>query len=229
VTVVPDLLPLFPLESVLVPGVPLPLRIFEPRYVQLLTDVVAKGVSRRFGVVALTVGREVQHPADASSAPQFATVGTVAEIVEVEAADDGTFSLLTTGSQRFRVQRLVETDKPYLVAEVEFLDEIVGAVPPGLVDTTRELVATYLELFGNLQNLTYSIPEYPSDVALSSYRFVAESPLSQDEQQMLLQEATAGDRLLRLRPMLRREIALLRGTGTVPAGRELLHREWRLN
>jgi Lon protease-like protein len=217
------LLPLFSLENVLLPGIPLPLRIFEPRYVQLFDDIGGLRGSRRFGVVALTAGREVAHRGDA--APRFASVGTVAEIVESEVDEkDGTLSVLTTGSERFRIKQLVETGKPYPVAEVEFLAERNGVLPADLVDTTRELVRQYLTRFGDLQNVAYSIPDYPADLALLAYRLVAEAPLSRSDQQALLEDPTTGDRLRRLRRLVRHEIALLRRTRTVPAGRELLHR-----
>lgn len=217
------MLPLFPLETVLLPGIPLPLRIFETRYVQLFNDIGGAFGSRRFGVVALAAGSEVQHRGDATP-PRFASVGTVAEIVETDVDEhDGTLSALTTGSQRFRIERLVETDKPYPVAEVEFLTETDGVVPAELVNSTRELVKQYLSRFGDLHNVAYSIPDYPADLALLSYRLVAEAPIGQSDQQTLLEDLTTGERLRRLRRLIRHEIALLRRTGTVPASRELLH------
>ena len=115
-----ELLPLFPLGHVLMPGCPLPLRLFEPRYRRLLADVTDVGGPRRFGVVALTAGLEVDSGLD-ESITQFAQIGTVAEILEVHAGADGSANLLTGGSQRFRILRLVETPAPYLDGSVGVL------------------------------------------------------------------------------------------------------------
>lgn len=69
-----DLLPLFPLGTVLLPGAGLPLRIFEPRYRALLADVTARGARRAFGVVALTAGLEMDSDL-VRSGTEFAEVG----------------------------------------------------------------------------------------------------------------------------------------------------------
>src|SRR2546423_12156315 len=86
-------LPLFPLGTVLFPGVPLPLHIFEERYRLLVRDLMAlpEGASRRFGVVAIREGREV----GADGVRALYPVGCTAELRDVEEDDDGRFDLLT--------------------------------------------------------------------------------------------------------------------------------------
>lgn len=217
-----NLLPLFPLGHVLMPGCPLPLRIFEPRYRRLLSDVTAEGAPRRFGVVALTAGSEVQASPNEPAA-RFSRVGTVAEILEVQTVSDGTFGVLTGGSSRFRVVRAVETGAPYLVAEVAYLDEVDGDLPDGLIDATRALSTEYTRLFGLLTATEQTAREpYPSDPSLLSYRLAVESPLTQVDQQLLLEDATAAARLLHLQRLLRRELVLLRRTRTVAVSPALL-------
>jgi hypothetical protein len=216
------LLPLFPLGHVLMPGCPLPLRIFEPRYRRLLADVTEEGAPRRFGVVALTAGSEVQTGPD-SPAPRFAGVGTVAEILEVQSVPDGTMGVLTGGSSRFRIQRTVETGAPYLVAEVSYLDEIDGDLSDGLVDAVRALSTEYTRLFSVLTATEQAAREpYPSDPSLLSYRLASEAPLTQVDQQLLLEDATAAARMVHLQRVLRRELMLLRRTRTVAVSPALL-------
>jgi uncharacterized protein len=216
-----SLLALFPLGRVLMPGCPLPLRIFEPRYRRLLADVGDEGGARRFGVVGLTAGLEVAGLS--AAAPQFARVGTVAEILEVHPAPDGTVSVLTAGSSRFRIIRLVETGAPYLMAEVRFLDEVDGQLPDGLIGAARALSAEYARLFGALTGTDQSSRDrYPADAGLLSYRLASEAPLSQDDQQRLLEDDTAVARLLHVQRLLRRELTLLRRTRTVAVSPALL-------
>lgn len=210
-----DLLPLFPLGHVLMPGRALPLRIFEPRYRRLLGDVTAAGGAGRFGVVALTAGLEVDNGRD-DRAPQFAQVGTVAEILEVHPEADGTASVLTGGSQRFRIVQLAETSAPYLQAEVTYLDELAGAMPDTLPVAARALANEYARLIAELVGGERIDAEpYPSDLILLSYRLAAEAPLAPQDRQQLLEDGTATARLLHVQRVLRREVVLLRRTGSI--------------
>jgi uncharacterized protein len=210
-----QLLPLFPLGHVLMPGCPLPLRVFEPRYRRLLADVTDVDGPRRFGVVALTAGMEVDTGLD-DAVPQFAQVGTVAEILEVHPGADGSANLLTGGSQRFRVHRLVESSAPYLVAEVSFLSELAGELPDGLAGAARALSAEYFRLMAALVNGPVgSSDPLPDDEILLSYRLAADAPLSQADSQRLLEDDTATARLQHVQRVLRREVVLLRRTRTI--------------
>lgn len=211
---------------VLVPGWPLPMRIFEPRYLQLLADQTSPGAAGRFGVVALTAGFEVQSKADRAVPPQFARIGTVAEILEVSDPDpDGTVQLLAGGSQRFRVQRIVESDKPYLVAEVTMLRELDGDVPDGLETAVHALSAELLRLLHELTASDHPVEErYPDDLALLAHRLAGEAPLSHADQLALLEHDTAADRLRHLQRLFRRELAIMRRTHTVAARPAQLNR-----
>mgnify|MGYP000334811528 CR=1 FL=1 len=103
-------LPMFPLEHVLLPGEPLQLNIFEPRYRALVADILDDG--RRFGVVLITRGSEVGGDDERSD------VGTVAQVLAHRELPDGRFQLACTGADRFRVTRWLPDD-PYPLAEVE--------------------------------------------------------------------------------------------------------------
>jgi len=106
-------LAMFPLGSVLFPGMPLPLRVFEPRYVAMLAAVLGEP-EREFGVVFIERGSEV-----GGGDVRF-TVGTVARIASVDISE-GLIVLLATGQARFEVVRWLQDD-PYPRAEVRELD-----------------------------------------------------------------------------------------------------------
>ncbi len=122
-----DLIPLFPLGTPLFPGVVLPLQVFEARYRALVRDLLAlpEGVQRRFGVVAIRQGWEVER---VSPAEALFDVGCTAEVQAVRPQPDGTFGVVTVGGDRFRLLDVVLGDRggedpPYLRAEVEWLAE----------------------------------------------------------------------------------------------------------
>jgi Lon protease-like protein len=112
-------LPLFPLHSVLAPGIVLPLHVFEPRYRALARRCLAR--DEPFGVVWIRDGREV-----GAGTMSLATVGTMAEIRESRETDDGRYELLAAGTRRFHVGAVEADREPYLVGHVEPLDEPIG-------------------------------------------------------------------------------------------------------
>ena len=108
-------IPLFPLSSLLVPGLVLPLHVFEPRYRSLLEDLSALPEDERgFGVVAIREGHEV----GSDGVRALYDVGTFASLREVTTLEDGRSDIMTVGAGRFRLLSLVP-GKPYLQAEVE--------------------------------------------------------------------------------------------------------------
>jgi Lon protease-like protein len=112
-------LPLFPLHTVLCPGVALPLKIFEERY-RLMTRRCLER-DEPFGIVLIRDGREV-----GPGAASIATVGTVAEIREASKYSDGRYDLLVVGTRRFRIEHVAIGREPYLVGDVTELDEPLG-------------------------------------------------------------------------------------------------------
>ena len=112
-------LPLFPLHSVLLPGVALPLHVFEERYRAMVGRCVERG--EPFGVVLIRSGREV-----GGIMPRLARVGTTAQIRQASRYADGRMDIVTVGGSRFRLEDLHETHQPYLVGTVALLDEPLG-------------------------------------------------------------------------------------------------------
>ena len=134
-------LPLFPLNSVLSPGIALPLHIFEERYRAMVRHCLE--TTSPFGVVLIREGRET-----GVGAISFSGIGTIAEIRDAGRGDDGRYDLLVVGTRRFEIRTVLNEKSPYLVAEVDVLDETVGdeqAAAQLAMRATRRFVA-YLEL-----------------------------------------------------------------------------------
>ncbi|MBV8581530.1 MAG: LON peptidase substrate-binding domain-containing protein [Candidatus Eremiobacteraeota bacterium] len=106
---------LFPLNTVLFPGAVLNLHVFEERYRRMIAECLDAGEA--FGVVLIREGREAGDP---EVLPH--EVGTTAEIAEVTPLPAGRYYISTTGGKRFRIASIVSRE-PYLLAEVEFIDE----------------------------------------------------------------------------------------------------------
>ena len=116
-------IPLFPLHTVLCPGIVLPLHIFEERYRALVRHCLDTGTP--FGVVLIKDGREVGTGAVAT----LAGVGAFAEIRRAGRYPDGRFDLLAAATGRFAIESVDTNKAPYLVADVTPLDDEVGDEP----------------------------------------------------------------------------------------------------
>src|SRR3954471_18499733 len=140
---VAEVIPVFPLSHVLLPGMPLPLHVFEQRYRDLLDDIAEAPGGACFGVVALRSGAEAQSVGTIETGPDVEEIGTLAEILELEPRGDGTSDLLSVGSRRFRCARPLPQAKPYLRAEVEFLGEDDGQLTAEHAARARDLLELY--------------------------------------------------------------------------------------
>jgi Lon protease-like protein len=134
-------IPLFPLRSVLCPGVALPLHIFEERYRLMISRCIERG--EPFGVVLLKDGHEVGPPSG-----HIAAVGTTAAIRRAGSYPDGRLEILTVGEQRFRLEHIDSTSEPYLLGDVSFLEEATGPDQEARRQAERvgERFIEYLEL-----------------------------------------------------------------------------------
>lgn len=209
-----ELIALFPLSHVLLPGMPLPLHIFEQRYRDLLIDLADAPGGAAFGVVALRTGTEAASAHLTGAGPDVEEIGTLAEILEIDTQDDGTSDLLAVGSRRFRIGSLVPEGKPYLRAEVDYLDEPNGALTPQQETRARELIDVYDAMLVRLAGRGTGT-ELPTDANQLSYRLAARLPLPPEERQELLADDTTAERLVRVARLLRREIALLQRTRSI--------------
>ncbi len=149
-------LPLFPLNTVLFPGMTLPLRIFEPRYRQMLNDCL--GGEQIFGVLLVKEGQEVNSPA----VPH--RVGTTARLLSVEKKTPDLIHITTIGEERFRLRRILY-EKPYLVGQVESfpLADMDTPEAKALAERGTALLTVYLELLSTAIGAEIQLERPPSD------------------------------------------------------------------
>lgn len=148
-------MPMFPLSTVLMPHMPLPLRIFEERYLKLLGDLMLSD-NPEFGVVPIQRGAEV-----GGGEGRF-DIGTIASVTEIGTTEQF-YGLQSVGTKRFRVNAWLPDD-PYPIADIDFLPDLVWddtlmPVRVHLETKVRKLLARASE-FGDLQ--------YGADVQFSS-------------------------------------------------------------
>jgi uncharacterized protein len=211
--VVVDTIPVFPLDHVLLPGLPLPLHVFEPRYRQMLADIEASRAG--FGIVALSRGAETSADVD------FAKIGTLAEILEKEPYPDGSCDLLTVGSRRFRIVDVDSSAKPYLQAQVEWLSEDDGDLPADLALMVTALFGRYSQVLSDVSDRDRDV-ELVGDPVRLSYEVAARVQLPVSQRQKLLAMPTAADRLLACLIVMRREITLIEQTRSIPVALQAL-------
>ena len=211
----PDRLPLFPLGSVLFPGLLLPLHVFEDRYRTLVADLLERPEGERsFGVVAIREGREV----GAAGVTALHEVGCTARVRRVERHADGRFDLVTTGARRFRLTGL-RHDRPYLVGEVDWLPDEVGPEAEAglLARAVRAAFGDYLQALAEASGAQVEAPELPAEPLLLSHLVAATVQVDLADRQALLAEPDAGSRLRAELALLRRESVLLRTLGALPS------------
>jgi len=195
-------LPLFPLNTVLFPHLPLPLHVFEDRYRVMISDCLEAGHS--FGVVGIREGLETGPalPYD---------IGTLAKIVRIDRMEDGRMNLLVSGASRFRILETA-TDRPYLRARIEILPE-AGEEGAGIRELTEAAATAFREYSNLLRELVNEQPqpfEPPIDPELLSYLVAGTLTLQLPQKQALLQYPRTDERLRAELALLRRELTLLR-------------------
>jgi hypothetical protein len=229
-----DDLPLFPLGTVLFPGVVLPLHIFEPRYRELVRRLMdaPEGPEREFGIVGIRQGWEVGPDQVAA----LYDVGCTAELRQVTGFTDGTFDIVAVGRRRFRLTSVDHHAAPYLHGAVDWLPEEQCPANEAalLAASVTSVFGHYLKLLAlggptpdgiHPDGLTPAdaaaevdaqIAGLPTDPLTLSHLVAASAPLTQEDRQSLLIETSTVRRLrLELR-LLKREATMLRRLGAVP-------------
>ncbi len=197
-------IPLFPLNVVLFPGMPLPLHIFEDRYKEMVADCIRE--DRPFGVVLIEEGM-------AEGGETFArpvAVGCTAEIAQVQPLDQGRMLIMTVGGERFRVLKL-DFDKPYLVGTVEPAPletededwETYGA------DALEPLVMDYMSKLVRVGAMEEEPDEIPDDHEGLIYLAATLLQIPADEKQALLSIDRASALTAALQRYYKRELALM--------------------
>jgi len=207
-------LPLFPLGTVLYPGLVLPLHIFEDRYKQLVIDLLAGPEPRRFGVIAIREGRET----GVEGVSALYEIGCLATVREITELDEGRYELITVGTERFELHA-IDDSKPYFVGEVELLDDPVGPEVEArlAVGAVQRGFRGYLNMLADIGSATISVPDIPDEPVLLSYLVAASIIVDLPERQRLLAQPDALGRLTAERALLAKETAILRSLGSTPA------------
>jgi Lon protease-like protein len=206
----PNALAMFPLGTVLFPGVLLPLHVFEPRYRVMVRETL--GGTGEFGVVLIERGHEV-----GGGDTRF-DVGTKARIARCEELPDGRFALAVVGVARVRVVRWL-ADDPYPRAEVVDLDEGPDdAHSDALAARARGLANEFVELLRRLEPDVAMIPlpgpvsglEPEADPRDTAFVLSAALPWGALDAQRLLAADGTTPRLELLAALLDEEIAVAR-------------------
>ena len=182
---------LFPLNTVLFPGGLLPLRIFEPRYVDMVGGCMRQDAE--FGVVLIVQGT------DTSSVVSIAGMGTSARVVDFQTQTDGLRGLLCRGERRFRVAQRRLQDDGLNRATVEWMQD----VPLTPLDPQfRPLVSVLRKVMARLANIGRFLEPNYEDASWVSHRLAEFLPLEPPWQQRLLEIDDPNERLGMLAPMI---------------------------
>lgn len=168
-------IPLFPLGLVLLPGMPLPLHIFEERYKQMIAECLDE--SAPFGIVWF-------------DGPSIRSVGCTARIVKVlQRYEDGRMDILTRGERRFFTEALVE-EKPYTEADVRFIEDAEETVDSAAFEAARTLLAELSDAghlaepieasdIEGVQQLSFAIPAMEGFTHAERQRFLEMTSISE--------------------------------------------------
>jgi Lon protease-like protein len=194
------LLPLFPLDLVLLPGVPVPLHIFEPRYKEMIKECLDQ--NRHFGIVR-------------AKEEEFAKIGCTAEILNVlKTYPDGRMNILAEGQKRFEILQ-VNQERTFLQAEVFYLEDDNDSPASGEIEKAVGLHSQIMELAG-------AHPEEieKEETSQLAYRLAGSLPFDPDFQQALLEMSSEAERVRaiisffeRILPVLQRNARAKRKAG----------------
>lgn len=230
-------LPLFPLNSVLFPGLVLPLNVFEERYRAMMRELLKTDESepRRFAVVAIRDGREVAPTApgmpDPTALPErgpaagfgddpiqaFHRVGCIADAATIRERDDGSFEVLATGTTRVKLLS-VDASGPYLTAELEEIPEESGDGAGALAEGVLRAFRSYQKRLAGARERSLSTgADLPDEPSVVSYLVAAAAVLDTPAKQRLLQAPDTASRLREELTLLRSETAVIRHLPSLPA------------
>ncbi|MEU0963910.1 LON peptidase substrate-binding domain-containing protein [Streptomyces sp. NPDC005917] len=230
-------LPLFPLNSVLFPGLVLPLNIFEERYRAMMRDLqkTPEEEPRRFAVVAIRDGHEVAPSGpgmpDPTAQPDrgpaagfgpdplksFHRVGCVADAATIRERANGTFEVLATGTSRVRLLS-VDASGPFLTAELEELPEEQGDEAGALAEGVLRAFRQYQKRLAGARERSLSTGvDLPDEPSVVSYLVAAAMMHDIPTKQRLLQAPDTASRLRDELKLLRSETAIIRNLPSLPA------------
>lgn len=184
-------IPLFPLNAVLFPGGALPLRIFEPRYLDMVSDCMKS--EGRIGVVLIEDGKE------AGAAAKVHEFGTTSFISYWHKRNDGMLGITLTGEERFRVLSTEIQDNQLTIAEVELLPKLSVAEE---MNDTEELVNLLKHIISQLEPPYSTMTKCYNDLNWVSARLIELLPLKLNDKQRMLMMNNVNERISYLQPLL---------------------------
>lgn len=210
-------LPLFPLNTVLFPYAQLQLHVFEPRYRELVDYCIENDIG--FGVV---LEREGADPAE----PYL--VGTVVRIAGVQPLDDGKLDIRVQGQRRFRIRRLDEDSRPFLVGHVEPIVELEVEDSPRAVALTfrlKECVEEYIR--AELRHYDFRVQQINLPNEPTALSFVVANLLKIEnlDKQRLLETTDTVERIAEIVPILEQQIVDAHTSGAYRVTAEMMS-EW---
>lgn len=187
-------MPMFPLGTPLLPGAVLPLHVFEPRYRQMVQDILADDGPPEFGVVMIERGREV------GGGDERSLIGTAARIIDIQVTPDGRYALAAVGTDRIRVVAWLPDD-PYPLADIDrWPDDDTGVVITA--ETVGALHARVREINDVVRELGEVAPlpdaEISDDPRLALFHLAALAPLGAADRQRILAAPGSAERLVAL-------------------------------
>lgn len=184
-------IPLFPLNVVLFPDGPLPLRVFEPRYLDMVSRCLKEDID--FGVLRLESGSEI-------GAAQTVSVGTRARILDWYQGSDGILGITAVGIERFRVIDVTRQSDGLYVGDVES----IAPEPSILLPEDYRTMASLLEVIINdLGKLYENLDTEYGDATWVGSRFAEILPIAMEQRQLCLEMNDPIERLVFIRPLLR--------------------------
>jgi Lon protease-like protein len=197
-------MPLFPLNTVLFPGAPLHLHIFEERYKRLIETCIQD--HKPFGVVLIHQGQEALGP---PAEPH--TVGCSAEIVHIRRLEEGRMNIVVLGQERFRIFSLDRVSFPYLIGKVDTFPLLVEA--PGELalagERLRPWVRRFIKALLEAGGTQFDLNQLPDDPILLAYMAASILQIPPSQKQSLLNLRQAEQFIASLQAIYRRESALL--------------------
>jgi hypothetical protein len=186
-----DLVPLFPLRTVLFPDGPLPLRVFEPRYLDMISRCMRS--DSPFGVVLLLAGSE-------TGAARTASVGTLARITDWYQGSDGILGVTAVGTRKFTLRGLDQQSDGLYVGDIVMAEPEPAMELPGEFQPLAELLQIILDDLGKLYG---ELPRRLDDATWVGCRLaeILSIPLEQKQHCLQLDDPVA--RIEFVRPMLR--------------------------
>lgn len=182
-------MPMFPLSTVLMPAMPLSLRIFEERYLKLLGDLVGQE-NPEFGVVLIERGQEI------GGGEKRLGIGTLASVTDIGTLDEF-YGIESIGSQRFRVNAWLPDD-PYPMADIDFIPDLIWddslTMAKNQLETKVRNLLSFASEFGDLQY--GSDTEFSEDPMQACWQLAGVLPVGPLDHLDLLQSLSAADLVL---------------------------------